>query len=168
MGFGSFAWPDWLKGPLLIVLAALALPATFLFSSTHAWDRQLGELSYPLYLCHTLVIFWAARAPPEGWVRGEHFSAPAVACVLVASLTLAALLHHWVQEPIEAYRRRPRMNDLTASARPPLDAESMLAACRQWLMAGTANGRRPEPARPGGGRVRLPTRARRSQRIACR
>lgn len=29
------------------------------------------------------------------------------------------------------------MNDLTASARPPLDAESMLAACRQWLMAGT-------------------------------
>lgn len=105
-GFGSLGWPDWLKGPLLIGLATLALPATFLFSSSQAWDRQLGELSYPLYLCHTLVIFWAARALPEGWVRGEHFSAPGVACVLVASLIVAALLHHWVQEPIEAYRRR--------------------------------------------------------------
>ncbi len=29
------------------------------------------------------------------------------------------------------------MNDLTAPARPPLDAESMLAACRQRQMAGT-------------------------------
>ncbi|MEO3691065.1 acyltransferase family protein [Roseateles paludis] len=68
-GFGSVVWPDWTKGPLLIALATLTLPAAFLFSSGHAWDRELGELSYPLYLCHTLVIFWASRNLPEGWVH---------------------------------------------------------------------------------------------------
>jgi len=106
VGFGYLPWPAWIKGPTLIILAGLMLPATFLFSASRAWDQQCGELSYPLCLCHSLVILWASHLLPPSWAQPEHLAPQAVVCVLVASLALAWLLHVGVQEPVEALRRR--------------------------------------------------------------
>ncbi len=40
----------------LLLLLILALPAIFHLSKKAAWDRKLGELSYPIYLVHWLVL----------------------------------------------------------------------------------------------------------------
>tara|TARA_B100000902_G_scaffold46569_1_gene53918 strand:- start:825 stop:1892 length:1068 start_codon:yes stop_codon:yes gene_type:complete len=44
----------------LIALFILFLPYLFTFQSKNPWDRKVGELSYPIYICHFLVI-WTFR-----------------------------------------------------------------------------------------------------------
>ena len=46
-----------LKKGLLLLVFALALPFLFLFQKRNSWDRTIGELSYPVYICHWLMIF---------------------------------------------------------------------------------------------------------------
>jgi peptidoglycan/LPS O-acetylase OafA/YrhL len=85
------AWP-------FFVLATFTIP--FLFSETKhwQWDRRLGELSYPLYLVHFLVLWIAEAALPPDW----H---PFLGLVTVtASLAAAVALHLTVVAPLEKWR----------------------------------------------------------------
>ena len=41
----------------LIGAFILFLPYLFMFQSTNRWDRKIGELSYPIYISHMLVIW---------------------------------------------------------------------------------------------------------------
>jgi peptidoglycan/LPS O-acetylase OafA/YrhL len=66
----------------------------FEVSKNLAWDRFLGELSYPLYLCHLLV----------GYVVDNTLGPSFLTFRVLASLALAALLYMAVDRRIDAVR----------------------------------------------------------------
>ena len=75
---------------------ALATPFAFHAFKDDAFDRWIGELSYPLYLCHLVVI---------GLVL--TFEPPFAAWVAIAgSLAVAAALVMLVEQPVDRYRQR--------------------------------------------------------------
>lgn len=99
------------SGFYLIFLACLffSLPSLLAFSNRHAWDRKLGELSYPLYVVHVLAISWLEHAFPAE--RSWTFSALA----LMASLVAAAALYRFVDVPMERVRAGRRRDSGTLS-----------------------------------------------------
>ncbi len=85
--------------PLLLAAVPLLLP--FVFASTRrlAFDREIGELSYPVYLVHYPLVF-CLGALGVPWLD-EHQGE----VVLAASVVLAWLLWRLVGRPLEAGRQ---------------------------------------------------------------
>ena len=78
----------------------LAIPWLFRATRTHHIDRFLGELSYPIYIGHMLVM-WTCEyllAMQPGAVYGLT--------VLGATFVLAVVLYRYVDRPIDAWRHR--------------------------------------------------------------
>lgn len=79
----------------------LCLPFLFIFTKNNKIDRMIGELSFPIYICHHLVLtllkpwFWADLAH-----RLEYFGI----CTLGISLVFAFILWKCVMQPIEKWR----------------------------------------------------------------
>lgn len=88
----------WARIPLF---AALAVGMATLFSLTKNWrlDRQIGELSYPLYISHFLVI-WTA-----GYFFADLSTAPARMALIVAAMLAALALRVWVDVPVDRFRQ---------------------------------------------------------------
>ena len=80
------------------------LPFAFMFTAARPLDRLLGELSFPLYLCHfimipiTLVLFTFGASPLSRAAFGLT--------VLAFSLVCAALTYAYVDRPIDRIRHR--------------------------------------------------------------
>ncbi len=85
---------------LLVVLAVLTrvCPRS---AGVRRWDRRLGELSYPLYISHGLVLTLLSSV----WAR--RGALPYAASVPLA-LLLAAGLHLAVEQPLRSVRARLR------------------------------------------------------------
>ncbi len=81
-------------------LAVLAIP--FLFRASNRWhfDRLLGELSYPIYICHVLVIWCLDRVPALGTGYARGFS------ILATTVAFSCVLYWLVDRPIDAWRQR--------------------------------------------------------------
>lgn len=81
------------------------MPAIFSLSKNSAVDRWIGDLSYPLYLVHVLVlvVMHVKNIPAPGSV------------FLPVALVVSALLLVVVDHPVERYRQR-RLAALIASA----------------------------------------------------
>lgn len=85
----------------LLVLLAVALPAVHAWSQNARADRAIGELSYPLYLGHLLVLgLIGGISPLAGNSIVRTFG------VAAASMALAWLVVRFLDVRIEAYRRR--------------------------------------------------------------
>lgn len=86
-------------GKELYLYAATVLSIPFLFRLTRkmAFDRAIGELSYPIYITHWTVIMVVEYAC--GRTR-----LPVIA--LVATVAVSWLLNRFVADPIEGYRQR--------------------------------------------------------------
>jgi peptidoglycan/LPS O-acetylase OafA/YrhL len=104
----SLAYP-WLPGGLhlkslaLFVCFVLLIPLTFLFQNRHSFDRKIGELSYPIYVCHMLVVsaagyLFEVRHKPDVVLR--------TVITVVLTLAFAALLNQFVAVPFERVRLR--------------------------------------------------------------
>ncbi|MBL8279699.1 MAG: acyltransferase [Pelomonas sp.] len=107
LAFGlAFSRLPFASGFYFVFLAALffSLPALLAFSNRHAWDRKLGELSYPLYMVHVLAIAWLEVVIPGD--RSWGFAWLAVGVSLVAS----AALYRFVDVPMERVRSARRRN----------------------------------------------------------
>jgi hypothetical protein len=67
-----------------------------LFESTRdiAWDKYLGELSYPLYICHFLF----------GWILLPQ-TISGVYLALFLSVATSILLYHLVDRPVDKWRQ---------------------------------------------------------------
>ncbi|MEG3178563.1 acyltransferase [Sphingomonas sp. RB3P16] len=80
------------------------LPFLFLFQHGRTWDVALGDLSYPLYICHWLVLTILQLRP-----FGASLP-PAVPHVLAipAVLLVSVVLERYVARPVERVRRRIR------------------------------------------------------------
>jgi peptidoglycan/LPS O-acetylase OafA/YrhL len=73
-----------------------ALPLAFQLTRSNRVDRYLGELSYPIYLAHLLVISVALYS---GW-SGYRLAALILTLVAIA----AVVLHEGIQKPVDRYR----------------------------------------------------------------
>jgi peptidoglycan/LPS O-acetylase OafA/YrhL len=80
------------------VFGAIAFAAPFLFHAfkDNGLDRWIGDLSYPLYLCHLVVIGLVLTFEPPFalWVA------------IGASLALAAALLVLIDYPVDRWRQR--------------------------------------------------------------
>lgn len=94
---GSFFF-DW---PRLFILSAalIGVPTLHLSMSRVRWDRTIGELSYPIYLCHLLVLMVAAKLLGD---RSAWLPFATVAGTIMASVLIVAI----VDRPLDAFRQR--------------------------------------------------------------
>jgi peptidoglycan/LPS O-acetylase OafA/YrhL len=121
--------------PVLLPLVPLLLPWVFEGTRRLAFDRALGELSYPVYLVHYALVF-AAGALGSAWIlETQDLWVP------VASVLLAIALWRLVGRPLEERRQhlaarlapRPEVDELVPVPRrglpaPDLDAPPATAA----------------------------------------
>lgn len=97
----------------LMAVFILALPFLFHFQSTFRFDRKIGDLSYPIYISHILIML------PVGLVFDHMAGTPDYRgldeTLVVLSLTLMAslMLNRYVGDRIESLRDRVRSGQTT-------------------------------------------------------
>ncbi len=90
---------------IFLAIIAACVPFVFRLTAQWRWDRLVGELSYPVYLIHLLVIYiyrdvfngaeWRTEMPVL------YFTA-----IVVTSVAIAALIYLIIERPVERLRRR--------------------------------------------------------------
>ena len=78
----------------LLVAVIVGVPRLFVLTKNIAWDRYLGELSYPLYICHFLF----------GWILQPESTAVSYVALLL-SLVTSVLLYRFLERPIDRWRQ---------------------------------------------------------------
>ncbi|NQY07465.1 MAG: acyltransferase [Flavobacteriaceae bacterium] len=84
---------------IFALLFSLALPYLFSLFKDAKIDRYIGELSYPIYICHMFVIS----------VMNEldyYFFGSKVFTVIVISIGFSIILKHLVSDKVERYRQK--------------------------------------------------------------
>jgi peptidoglycan/LPS O-acetylase OafA/YrhL len=94
---------DAIKIPIFFALFLLLVPLAFLYQNASATDRAIGELSYPIYLCHMLCVLCIPVL-----LYGTPLSGSIMICpiIIVTSIVFAWGLNRYVGVPVEAFRRR--------------------------------------------------------------
>ncbi|GAB6037918.1 hypothetical protein JCM15519_24770 [Fundidesulfovibrio butyratiphilus] len=77
--------------------AFLAIPTLFHLTRHNAFDREFGELSYPVYLTHHFLFIISQYYVSSTWV--------VIPWTLVATLAASYAIHRFFQGPIERYRQ---------------------------------------------------------------
>ncbi|MFN5183280.1 MAG: acyltransferase family protein [Bacteroidota bacterium] len=84
------------------LLFSLMLPFIFCFSKNSKIDRLIGELSYPIYLIHHLIMFLLRQ---YFWSHTENMKWFGISTVIL-SLFAGVFFYLYVTAPIERYRFR--------------------------------------------------------------
>jgi len=94
---------------ILITLFIFALPFLFTFQKEISWDSRIGELSYPIYICHMLVIWivWTTIAGKSIPAK----SITAIAIIIVMTLISSFLLNRFVAKKFNDLRKRVKSGD---------------------------------------------------------
>lgn len=84
-------------GPILMGVLFLLIPKVFAKSKNNKFDRYLGELSYPIYVSHVLIIwivelFTKTGSPSQRLLIG------------IASIATAILIYHLIDKKVDAFR----------------------------------------------------------------
>ena len=98
-------WDGMTRLTSLALLAAVivSVPRLFEITGKLAWDKYIGELSYPFYICHFLF----------GWLVLPS-TYLAVHSALLLTLAASVAIYHLLDRPIDAWRQnRLRKTDLT-------------------------------------------------------
>ncbi|MDO1558679.1 acyltransferase [Brevundimonas sp. 2R-24] len=95
-----------------LVYVGVAVVTPFAFNAFKAvkWDRWIGELSYPLYLCHLFVIALALTVTPE----------QAVPVAIVGSIAMSVLLVMLIEQPVDRWRQARVQRRLATLENPPV------------------------------------------------
>jgi peptidoglycan/LPS O-acetylase OafA/YrhL len=75
----------------------MLIPFVFKKTKVNNFDRKIGELSYPIYICHVL-IWLVLEKIPTPFIHNGLF-------LVILSTIAGILLNHFVTEPIEIYRQ---------------------------------------------------------------
>lgn len=92
---------------------SFSLPALFAFQRRSKLDRWIGELSYPIYINHWLMIPVGAYLMDQWGLGGEQQNA---AFTTLLSVLFAVLLNLFVSDPLERLRARIRGRSNFASS----------------------------------------------------
>jgi peptidoglycan/LPS O-acetylase OafA/YrhL len=86
------------EAPRWLMYASIALATPFVFNAfkDNALDRRIGDLSYPMYLCHLVIVALVLiyEPPFAAWVA------------IGGTLALSALLLVLVDRPVDRWRQR--------------------------------------------------------------
>lgn len=88
---------------LLFLLFALLLPFTFIFQNSHSWDSWIGNLSYPIYVGHMLVVWVVSYC--FKFFHIDNVKVISLVCV-AAAVVFAISLNRFIGEPFEKIRAR--------------------------------------------------------------
>lgn len=86
----------------LIAIFILALPYLFIFQSENRWDRKVGDLSYPIYISHILIISTIGSLMDMLGVDGQSIISPVV--IVVATVIFSQLINYSIGKFVESYR----------------------------------------------------------------
>lgn len=89
------------KHILYIGVATVAIPFIFILTKRSKIDRQIGELSYPIYICHMFIIQTLPNIPVD-WGS----SMTKAVFVVLMSILLSYMLNKFVAQPIEKIRAK--------------------------------------------------------------
>ena len=102
-------------------LFLLLLPFTFIFQSKRDWDKSIGNLSYPIYICHMLVIYLLtlviakANISTNLQILGKSIPLDRVIIgfsAVILSIVFSIFLNRYIGEPLESLRNRFRKTAL--------------------------------------------------------
>ena len=97
--------PGIYKNLFLFASFALLLPFTFVFNNKNKWDRYIGDLSYPIYIGHMLVIIIVTNIMSIFPIHDKKIFA--FICVFF-SILFAVFLNKCIGIPVEKIRNRFR------------------------------------------------------------
>lgn len=83
----------------------ILLPLIFLFKLKGGWDKKIGELSYPIYICHILVIYFVVAVLDEFYIKNTLLI---TIFSVVLSILFSILLNKVIGIPVESLRNRYR------------------------------------------------------------
>lgn len=89
-------------GIFLIALFILSLPFLFHFQSIYKWDRRIGDLSYPIYISHMLVVVNSEML--LGIFDIKYTSILGSSIIVIATIVISFLLNLTVGKYIESKR----------------------------------------------------------------
>ena len=78
-----------------LAIVIVAVPRLFELSKNIGWDRYLGELSYPIYICHFLF----------GWILLPETLLASYGALFL-TVTTSILIYHLVDQPIDRWRQK--------------------------------------------------------------
>jgi peptidoglycan/LPS O-acetylase OafA/YrhL len=120
--FGALAvsqfLPDAPRNIVCIALMALSLPIFFNWTKDSRLQRRLGDLAYPIYVCHILVK-WGLLALMG--VSKTRLTSPPGWLLLLCATAMAALLMWLVDYPVDRWRQR-RVKSLQRQPRPAVES----------------------------------------------
>ena len=93
------------KAPILFSSFLLFLPLTFVFQNHYKFDKAIGELSYPIYIGHFLVIFFVGLLFKKFGIVNDLANSITNALL---SMMFAAVLNWAIGDRIEAIRATVR------------------------------------------------------------
>ena len=96
-----------IKTVVLFSVFLLLMPLTFAFQSQRQWDKWIGDLSYPIYICHMLVIFVVTFVLGRFGITDKVLVS---AAVVVFTVGFSMTLNAFVGVPVESLRSRFRVN----------------------------------------------------------
>jgi peptidoglycan/LPS O-acetylase OafA/YrhL len=116
--FGALAVSQFLsvapRNIVCIALMALSLPIFFNWTKDSRLQRWLGDLAYPIYVCHILMK-WGLLALMG--VSKTRLTSPPGWLLLLCATAMAALLMWLVDRPVDRWRQR-RVKSLQRQPRP--------------------------------------------------
>jgi peptidoglycan/LPS O-acetylase OafA/YrhL len=87
---------------MLTIICSCILPFLFAKTKTSKYDRQLGNLSYPIYINH-LIMIPISMTILNSLGANKNFL---IFVVLTLSITMALIMIKYIEEPIEKIRQK--------------------------------------------------------------
>jgi peptidoglycan/LPS O-acetylase OafA/YrhL len=111
-------WWDIWESHRFYALVVIALPSLFVVSQRSALDRWLGELSYPIYLCHlgVLEIGGVIAAAAFGPVQDRDML---MLVLIIATVVVSAAYVYWIDAPFDRWRQRRVARAVPEALAPP-------------------------------------------------
>jgi peptidoglycan/LPS O-acetylase OafA/YrhL len=95
-----------LKTTILFSSFLALIPFTFIFQDQHRLDNWIGNLSYPIYIGHMLIIRIFGYTSKHLNVLSNPYVFATV--TVVSSIVFALVLNKWIGEPFDEIRKRFR------------------------------------------------------------
>jgi len=103
--YGYVAIPEIIKFSLLFISFLFFLPIAFIYQNESKFDKKIGELSYPIYVGHMLVIWILGALSKKLEILDLHLIAIAN---LFGAVCFSFVLYYFVAMSLESSRSRIR------------------------------------------------------------